>query len=471
MPIAARFLTAIEAANAANACDTALFCAALERIGCVDLNTFLSSRGSFHEGAVAPADLTTMVSDVKRAAAGAAEGAVAGDYDAFPADAAGAAVIRALVYAARRSFKLEERDELAQTDKKDADEAKDLPAQEISDVWEAGELVTGGFTFLPEKWRLSDTNMSRMIRANREGKLWIPAVELGGMAYREPASHKTLTTLLKLAGGDALQLSQGGDTAERHDVPEIPADYADIISHRSAALIAAYSTNQASTEFVKSARFKMLTPHTLVAKSSSPAVMLLPRQVAALERLLRSSARRGYSISQLIQIDREVINAILDRCQGYKHDGNLAVEHVIEGRRDLWAPPTVGDLAMLSACNGAMSDAGSSVLGPSASHVGSPVPRGGAPSDAERRLQSERDKALSELRKRQREQTGSESGGRRGAVVYGGSGKRMGGGTANANSICLQFNQATGCYRDQCKLRHVCNRQGCGSKDHCALHH
>ena len=80
------------------------------------------------------------------------------------------------------------------------------------------------------------------------------------MAYREPASHKTLTTLLKLAGGDALQLSQGGDTAERHDVPEIPADYADIISHRSAALIAAYSTNQASTEFVKSARFKMLTP-------------------------------------------------------------------------------------------------------------------------------------------------------------------------------------------------------------------
>lgn len=243
--------------------------AALEVCGFEHLVHLLSHKSSFMgPQGVTDVDITQLRDDLRRIRdESVAPGTVCGGLTSLPPDDSGVARVRALIYAARIEFKKEEASLVAQASTTAAaaaapaptvsdDQCKPLPASEIESHWEAGERATGGYTWIPPKFRLSDTIMSKMIRANAAGELWIPPID-ASFSYRDPSSTRNVTTLLK-AGGQgsstelSLQMVQSDQLQERRDPITIAADYADILEHRSAALVACYGCPEASLKFVAS---------------------------------------------------------------------------------------------------------------------------------------------------------------------------------------------------------------------------
>ena len=96
--------------------------------------------------------------------------------------------------------------------------------------------------------------------------------------------------------------------------------------------------NGASGEYTASALFSALKKHDLVASFPAGSMMLMPRFVALLEQKLRTAARRGYSARELLDIDKAVIDAIIERHSEVKVDGNLAIEYVSDQRTGLFEP-------------------------------------------------------------------------------------------------------------------------------------
>lgn len=413
--------------------------------------------------------------------------ALCGGLTGLPADAAGIARVRTLIYAARREFKKEEAADVAvaavSTPATPAvspseDQCKPLPASEIEGYWEAGERTTSGYTWLPPKFRISDAIMSKLIRANTAGELWIPPID-ASFAYKDPSSTRAVTTLLKAGGQNgspelSLQMVQGEQLQERHDPISIVADYTDIISHRSAALIACYGSPEAAAKFAASKRFGQLEKHRLSATSK---VLLAPWAIGKLERALKSAARLGVSTATLLRIDKDVVDAIHERQSQFKDDGSLAVEFVCTQRADLFRPATPISLSDFSRASTntpsvAHFDAASSV-GPSASAVGSNTSR--PVSDRERKLQSAHDRLLHENKKLKAAESHASSNASS-RSRYGGNSRRTGGGDPRSSNICRDFNSPAGCEREQCKFKHVCSKpdrdgRPCGDARHSAVFH
>lgn len=469
--------------------------AALEACGFEHLLQLLGYKESFMgTGPVSEIHAGQLRDDLRRLRdATTAPDALCGGLDSLSGDAPGVARVRTLIYAARLEYKKEEASNVAAAAAvppvaapapAEQDHCRPLPASEIEGYWEAGERATSGYTWVPPKFRLSDTLMSKMIRANKAGELWIPPID-SSFAYKDPSSTRTVTTLLK-AGGQpgglelSLQMVQGEQLQERHDPISIVADYTDIISHRSAALIACYGSPEASATFVLSKRFATMEKHKL---ASATPTMLSPRSVAILERALKSVARMGVSTATLLSIDKDVVDAVHERQSQLKEDGNLAVEFVCNQRANLFSPAALSvALSDVHRSAGAPStlllDAASSI-GPSASAVDAV---GQKASDRERRLQSERDR-LQNANKRLKgtpSNSGysSSGGGNNGQsrVRFGGNSRRCGGGDPRSVQICRDFNSPAGCDRDNCKFKHVCskpdrNNRPCGDARHPAIFH
>ena len=455
---------------------------ALDNIAHYDLIHVLSARTSFMDGALADGELTSFAGDIRRVRA-AETGAdiLCGEYADFPTAAAGNMQLRILLFSARRLYAVETAAAVAVAPPLPPgtpvagteDPFKPLPPAEIASTWDAGEAVSNGYTWLPPKFRISDSIISRMSRANKEGELWFPPIG-EGFSYRDSASTRMITTLLKSSGEAPgtdvqVQMVQGSQSSERHDSVYLVSDYTDIITHRSAAIIACYCTPKASADYCKSTKFALISKHQLVTGSSSPALFVLPRMVAKLEQALRSAARAGFTTGEMLAIDANFINAILERSSSVKTDGNLAIEHVCEQRLDLLVPGMRSGQSC--AAIRALSDVGS--LGPSASRAGSEVR--GSPTKRERELQSELDK-LKNNKRNERSGDKGKGGDRGGKVTYGGTSRHLGGGDPKGKQVCRSFNEAAGCYRSSCNYEHVCNKEGrdgrmCGQSGHCAIHH
>jgi len=401
-----------------------------------------------------------------------------GGYAAFVAGAAAMPILRAIIYSARTKYKVEQAEEIAPPTPMGTsaeDPFKPLPPKEVESLWEQGELATAGYTWLPPKHQLADPIMSRMVRACKAGELWLPAVD-SNLSYKDSSSNRVITTLLKGDGSASssvqVQMVTSSDTSERTAHVNLVADYTDVITHRSAAMIACYSTSEASTRYLASAKFGTLNKHKLVLGSASPALLLLPRMVASLERRLRSAARQGCSTAEMLAIDKAVIDAIIERHSEIHDDGNLAVEHVCEQRESLFSPPAAMQfsLAHASSLLSGRDTAGSVVSDPGTSISR----RSDTPSKRERELQSDRDRLRSEL-KRGGGGGGSEKGNDK-RNTFGGDSRRMGGGDKRGREVCRSFNERDGCFRRECNFRHVCNVRGrngeaCGDERHCALMH
>lgn len=467
--------------------------AALEACGFLELVQLLGYKESFMGSASVPdAHAGQLRDDLARLRdESTSPEALCGGLSSLPSGTAGVAKARTLVYAARLEFKKEEASNVAAASVHPTpappapaeDQCKPLPASEVDSYWEAGERTTAGYTWIQPKFRLSDTMMSKMIRANTAGELWIPPID-ASFSYKDPSSTRTVTTLLKAGGQNggpevSLQMVQGTQLQERHDPISIVADYTDIISHRSAALIACYGSPEASAKFTLSKRYSSLEKHRL---ATSPSVMLSPRSVAMLERALKGAARLGASTAVLLRIDKDVVDAVLERQSQYKEDGNLAVEHVCNQRTDLFRPSPAMNLSDIpragSVIAGTQFDTASSV-GPSASAVGyseSVHSSGGKASERERRLQSERDRLQHENKKLKATSEASSFQSNSGRTRLGGNSRRSGGGDPQSSQICRDFNAPAGCDRASCRFRHVCskpdrNGRPCGDSRHSAILH
>ena len=470
MPISASLNEVIEAACADFAHWTGIG-AALEAMRIVDLLGFLSHKPSFMQAALDEGQVGQLITEIKRVRDDATPVTdVCGGYTALPVSAVAAPWMRAMLYRARTLYAKEEKEALVLPDPKAGieDPFKPLPPSDIDDIWKSGEKTTDGFSFISPKFHLSDANVSRMVRANKAGQLWIPIIDQG-FSYREPASNRQVTTLFKSASGTSteaqLQLVHGSEAAERFDPLNMVADYNDICAHRSAALVACYATPEASAAYGKSKTFAAIEKHKLVARDAKPPRMILPRFIASLERHLRAATRTGVSLTQMVGIDSAVINAIVERHSSVGEDGNLAIEHVCEQRQSLFAPPvasvSLGDVPGFASPGRMTSEVGS--VGPSASEIG-----GKRPSELERRLQSDLDKEKNKNKRGDRDVKQK--------VTYGGAGRVMGGGNKRSADICRNFNSAAGCYRKECNFKHACdarmrNGQPCGDERHSSGHH
>lgn len=495
MPLSAGLQRAVEAVSIPG------LGAALEVIGVTELLPLLSSRASFMAApALDDVQLAQLRDDLRRVRDESdPPDRPCGGLAALPGDAAALSHLRILIYAARREFKLEEQLLLASAPNNPgtpapvpapapADEVKPLPAKDITALYESAERCSGGCMWVPPKYRLSDSLVSKLARANANGHLFVPAVD-SGFAYADPSSTRSVTTLLK-AGGDgsslpdiSLQMVQGSQLVERRDPVTLVADYLDIISHRTAALVACYGTPEAAAKFSASDRYGNMDKHKLSLPFGAARPLLLPRMACGLERALREAARQGHSTAAMLAIDRAVVDAIHERHSEIAEDGNLAIEFVCNQRSTLFrpaAPVSLGDIAAGTFGR----DGLESSVGPSVSAAGS-FSSGNQrrlQSEQEKKLQSERDRLRSELEavKRQRlhavpdSRSGGAGTGER--SVFGGNSRRMGGGDPRASQICRDFNAPNGCQRSACKFKHACDRtradgRVCGDGRHCAVHH
>ena len=249
---------------------------ALAAMGISKLIMLLGWRASFQPGAqVSDVELGSFASEIRRERAeDTPVTTVCGDYPTLAAGPAALPILRTLVLAARIQATAQVPMGLAigggapaPAPAVDPDELKPLPPKTIADIWTAGQNATGGYSSVLPSNQLSDHLVSRMSRSNKAGQIWMPAVD-ANFGYKEQSSTRArITPLLKAAGATLqqdvqLQLVQAGQSLERTVEVEQPLDYDSVCKHRSAAMIACYSTPQAAAEYQVSASFAGLQKHT-----------------------------------------------------------------------------------------------------------------------------------------------------------------------------------------------------------------
>ena len=449
-------------------------------LGLDTLGKLLGSRASFRQ---------ELIEDGH---AGLMRDAIRAQTAAFPAGEPGAAIIRTLIYEARehyttevqvaRTRKVKRAEKEEEKEKEEEDDAKPLPASDLEGRWDELTQLLMGYLQVLEQFRLSQGIMSRMIRACRKGRFWMPSLDQG-FKYDDSASNSAVTTVLRAASSttDAkLLLVQGQQYSERQDIVRIVSDVTDMLSHRSAAVIAAYCGPTGRAEFAKSPRYASLLRHASVVKGSANDCAITPYMVGELERFERNVARSGISTAEYLQLDRRILHALSRRMQsGIAEDATLSLEFVLGsflGSESSISTTRVVDLAELRDREADM--ASSDVLGPSASRVGqssvSPdAARARKLELANSRLQSERDRAVNASerggKRPERDEKRPRGGEARGKTVFGGRDGRYGGGNPAGEEICKRYNGPEGCWAESCKYRHVCNRtmsdgKPCGKK-------
>ena len=481
----------------------------------------IAARDSFQIGKTIDAtELGSLASDIRRVRAPDTPVTTpCGGYAAFIPGLPAIALLRGVVMIARREFEREgapmgiaapaPAPALAPAG---GDDLKPLPAKDIDSLWKAGSLATGGYSDSLPQYRLSDSVMSRMSRANANGEFYIPPIDQN-LSYRDSSITKAkITTLLKVSGQAAatsdlqLQLVQGGQQVERQPDVGTGTDYDGVCKHRSAAIIACYCTPEASRAYMASVRFGELQKHTLV-QGMTAKPLVLPTMVSMLESRLLEVAQRhsegSLSIGDLLTIDQQVCRKIMERGGRVPVDGNSCIEYVCDSCPREWEVPhrparsvacTVG-LDQLSG-DGGSSTYGQS-LGPGSSVSGySGLSRSVSQVDdynsikRERgRMQQERDEARRELKLATRgagydgdgkgKGGGYSGGGGKGgggSKSYGGATRVIGGGNPNGGQICGKFNTFGGCSLLNCNFKHECNKSvtggcACGDRRHSAGDH
>ena len=206
--------------------------------------------------------------------------------------------------------------------------------------------------------------------------------------------------------------------------------------------------------------------------------------VALLEdKLLQVAMKRHYSIADILAVDRQVVNAIMERAARVKVDGSLAIEYVVDSMPGVFMPDgdasrSVADLSSLQSRGDFRSPGGSRV---SASDDMSSVSHQQSDAASFKRRLGDMERERNDLRAQLKRGAGggggsSVNGGGGHSSSYGGSTKYMGGGNARGPQICAKFNQPNGCTLPRCNFKHVCNKdmgggRTCNNPKHCALHH
>ena len=146
--------------------------AQLERIGLLDVITLLSFRASFMAPApLADADIAVLQTALRGDAPTEAS---------FPNGAPGVVALRVVLHAARLRWRAIEAATAAAAapgpgpapapaPADDHDLFKALPPSDIRAIWEGGEIATRGLSWVPDRFRLADSLVSRMHRANKAG--------------------------------------------------------------------------------------------------------------------------------------------------------------------------------------------------------------------------------------------------------------------------------------------------------------
>ena len=414
---------------------------------CMDL---LCAKASFMEGALSETQAQAFIADILKTSAG---------KDTYPKDTdVQLSSVRVLLYSARNVILADKAaDSVAVSVSAADDPFKSLPPSELLDVWAAAAKITDGYAMVDDDFRLSAVIMSRMIREGKAGGMWIPPIGID-FKYQSARENREVSTLMRGAGNTEMSVQMVSQSDERKDDLLSGADYSDMLSHRSVALMAVYCSNAGAERFQKSAKCAETIAHSLSTGAGGQRRIVTPQFIGTLERRLRQSARMGVSADRLIAIDRAVIDAVLARMSKYKGDGDIAIEHVLEQREILFHGNT-----------GSSSTPGTPSLAGSLDDVGS-VRDAGGPTKRERDLQSQVDKLLNQGKGKPGQHTRTEP------TIWGGSAGKMGGGAKSGDALCNDFNKAAGCFRATCKFRHCCNVKSatgdtCGRYDHCAVGH
>lgn len=477
---------------------------AFRSMGFTTLLHLLTAQASFMaEVTIADDDLDALCLDIRRQRdADTAALVLCGGYPAFPRDASAFRLLRLVIYNARLKFSAQTSAGAAPAPPPvaapPADEQKPLPPHEIDDLWDAGKRVTMGYANVLPKYRLSDGLISRMVRHNKAGKLWLPAIDRSFL-YKEASSNVVITTLLKCSGDASsataspsdvsIQMVQGGQLAERSDPVRLVADYIDLLSHRSAAILACYCTPKAIAAYKASSAFGHLQQHSECIAGSE--MILCPAFVGTLERKLREATRLGLSTADVLAMDQRVIAAIHERMTNVAVDGNLAIEYVCDQRESLFRPDG-GAAVSLDQLGSSFQPSNRSSYASSVAPSGSVSRAHSASGDSSQqeverlkklasKFQSERDHARQDLKKQRRgggssPSARSDGGGRDQQTVYGGQSGRSGGGDSRGSQICRHYNMTSGCFRSSCSYRHVCDKptgrdRVCGDARHNACTH
>lgn len=458
--------------------------AAFEVMGFLTPLDLLTYQSSFMaEDTLEVAELSCLASDIRRTRdAHTGPHALCGGLTSFPADAAALPILRRILYTARVENELDKKT-LTAPAASPVEEGKPLPAAELNNIWQEGAAVTGGFCSVLPRFRLSDAIISRMARSNRRGEMWIPPLD-HKFSYKDTAANHSIVTLLKSdpSSGNGpdmeIQLVQSPLAAERRDHVRLVADYLDVITHRSAALVACYSTPAAGASYRACPGFKSRTPHISIQKGQE--VILSAQMVSKLERSLRAATRNGLSTADVVRVDQAVIAAIMTRMADVACDGNSAVEFVCDQQPTLFSPCSVSIISVAdvsSLSHSVPSDARTVYPHDSISNAGSSASsshnkRSAADERLIARLQSERDHAVNASKKIKSEDRAH---GKEGVITYGGNKGRSGGGDSRANAICKLYNLPEGCFRNKCHFRHACsksiNGRTCGVFGHNACTH
>jgi len=478
---------------------------AFRSMGFTSLLHLLTAQASFMaEVTIADDDLDALCLDIRRertASTPALE--LCGGYPGFPRDANAFRLLRLVVYIARLKLSALQSAGTASATTPAApppvdDAQKPLPPHEIEDLWDAGKRVTMGYANVLPKYRLSDGIVSRMVRNNKAGKLWLPAIDRSFL-YKEASSNVVITALLKCSGdvspaGTAaaplsdvsIQMVQGGQLAERFDPVRLVADYIALLSHRSVAIIACYCTPKAIAAYKASSAYWHLQQHSQCVAGSE--MILSPAFVGTLERKLREATRLGMSTADVLAMDQRVIAAIHERMNNVAVDGNLAVEYVCDQRESLFRSDG-GSAVSLDQLDSSFQSSGRSNYAASSVAPSDSVSRAHSAKsqqEVERlkklasKFQSERDHARQDLKKQRRGGSPPSSrgngGGRDQQTVYGGQSGHSGGGDSRGSQICRHYNMTSGCFRSSCSFRHVCDKptgrdRVCGDARHNACTH
>jgi hypothetical protein len=447
---------------------------ALGKLGCTTLTHVLAYGSTFLEGELSPDEVEELRNDLCRKAADQAAGStLACGESSMPWNTVGLRHTRVLIIACRTLFKRENATGEAEAAVLNADpatiaaaEAKPLSAKVLEQHWLAAETVTGGFSIVEPHYRLAPPLVSKMVAANKHGGLTIPQID-SNYSYSEPSANKLITTILKGANqlnGDntEIQLVQGSQAADRRDRLDIVSDYSASIRHRSCALLVGYCTPEASMAYMGSARYLLLSRHERnVITGTTKECQITPASISLLERRLVKAMREGYTAAQMVQIDSQVIRAVLERAATVNQDGNKAIEYVCDQCTSLFRPAQVQF----------DTDTVSETSGPSSSSAAKEDMRElTRVREQNRNLTSQRDRANNQLTRmgssprrvdsRPDERRDERTDTRR----------------RDDQRICNDYNRGTCSRGKECRFAHVCNRTAangteCRNARHTALNH
>ena len=168
---------------------------------------------------------------------------------------------------------------------------KPLPPSDLDPVWSAADTITSGYLSVPDKYRVSSALVSRMVRANRVGNFWLPAIG-SSFKYDETEVNRSVSELMRGASSDyALQMVQRN--SERYDECGGAVHYIEMLDHRTAAVLGVFCSAAGSTAFKASTKGIARQAHARVAaQPGMPAGVVQPPATLKAPKVLQKISLR-----------------------------------------------------------------------------------------------------------------------------------------------------------------------------------